>query len=244
MRQPIHFTNPDELKVLEHVDARASEKYVAIYSTELIKLLAPEFTFVEAFQLVPNRVGKIRSAHYFDMISADGNSHLRFFNSYDRSLALRVSLVADGIMIPLGVDRLVHIGHRAQSFTEDIVDIKKEMLEAAKVAKNINNFMTATPATEDIAKVISKTILFSSLPTKEQKRVTEINNFTELLLEKGISLKDYMKKSINSFLRGDFVILMDGKKVNSRQRRNIPLRLKIENRVMRVLEAEYPEVFL
>jgi len=244
MRQPIHFTNPNDLKALEHVDSRASEKYVAIYSTELIKLLAPEFTFVEAYQLVPSHSGTIKSAHYFDMVSADGNSHLRFFNSYDRSLALRVSLIADGIMIPLGVDRLVHIGHKAQSFTEDIVDIKQEMLEAAKVAKNINNFMTSTPATEHIAKAITQTILFCSLSTKNQERVTEINNFTELLLEKNISLKDYMKKSINSFLRGDFIVKMDGKKVNARARKNIPLRLKIENRVMKVLQAQYPEVFL
>jgi len=64
------------------------------------------------------------------------------------------------------------------------------------------------------------------------------------LLEKNISLKDYMKKSINSFLRGDFIVKMDGKKVNARARKNIPLRLKIENRVMKVLETAHPEVFL
>ena len=108
--QPV-FTVKD-IKKFENISPRVSEKYAPIFSTDLIKILAPEFKLVKA-----QRTSSGSTGHYVDMIN-DKKETIRIYNSYDRTLSFRMSLVSGKYSIDLGTNRVIHRGETASTLTE------------------------------------------------------------------------------------------------------------------------------
>ena len=231
----ITIKDAKEIKKFEVVTPLASKKYVPIYSSEVIRLLEPEFKFVEAVKFSP-----ISSAHYFDLVTNDNKTKLRIYNSYDRKLALRVSLVSDGMTIPLGVDRLVHIGAKAQSFTEDFTDAKEEIIKAIDTAKVVDTFLKDTTIYPELAEVLTENIF----TLWKSKNSVKVNNPADNLIDK-VSIKEYLTKSINIYLKGAYTFVnKDGKTLKGAKEGSVVYRLRTENKVIKVLKAEFPELFL
>ena len=230
--------NVADVKAIENVSENVSERYVPIYSTELIEALAPEFEFQNGLKFRPGS-----NAHYIDFKGRDGE-HLRIYNSYDRSMAIRVDMISEGVSIPLGIDRLIHLGKKAEHFKEDFTEAKKDIIEAVATGQEIDMFLKNTVAVAPITEKITKAV-FKIGRTKEQEaKITEVNNYTDLLLEKGISLKVYLNKTINSFIKGEYTYISDGVKRNGTRRDSMLQKLQCENRVMTLLKEENIEVFL
>ncbi len=126
------FNTVGELEEFEYVDSKVSAKYVAIYSSQIIKDLAPEWSFVEG-----TRFWKRNTAHSVLLENKEGD-RISITNSYDRSAAFSLHyLVKGGIRIPLNLDRQVHIGKNAASLVEDLTLNKDELAIAVKQAKTL-----------------------------------------------------------------------------------------------------------
>jgi len=237
MRKVIRLETTEDVKMIETVSKRVSKKYVPIMSTELIALMEPEFKFVGGTQI---RKGSTK--HYIDLDS--GDDHLRIYNSYDRTMALRVNLVSDGMVIPLGVDRLVHIGQKAKDFTVEFTEAKDEIKEAIKTAKLTDFFLKDNVITVELAKTLTEAIFQHGTGKKINQGITDIRNFTDILIDQKISIKKYITLSVRAFLTGEYTYIKNGKKLNGRKKEGIMRKVKIENRVIKALTDEYPEYFL
>jgi len=231
-RKVIELETVQELKAIEKVSQDVSKKYVPIYSSAIVELMEPEYKFKQAVQALPSS-----SSHYVDLVSDD--AALRIYNSYDRSLALRVNYYSDGMLIPLGIDRLIHMGAKAKTFTKDFTDAKEEIKKAVKTARNIDKFLSGVTITDDLKKVISKAIF--RLP--KNFKMVKVTNPVDVL--KDISLKEYIKKSTNNFLLGNYHYEKeDGAGFKGPKKNTVMTRIKSENRVIKALKAQYPELFL
>ena len=232
-----HQLEKDEIKLLEHVDKNVSDKYVPIFTTDIMALLEPEFTFEYGLQITP-----ASSAHFVSLKNDDTN--IRVYNSFDRSMALRIDMVADGISIPLGIEKLIHIGQKAKNFQEEFNLAKQDILDAVVTAKVFTAHLQNTKATKEIAAEITKSIFVHGKGSARNKGITKINNYTDLLLEKGITLSKYINLSIRSFLTGEYTYIKDGKKINGKSKRSLVYKLHLENRLIKTLQEKFPEFFL
>jgi len=226
------------ITLLEHVDAKVSDKYVPIFTSELIKLLEPEFQFIDG-----TRIKGTSTAHFINLENDTGDK-IRIYNSFDRTMALRVDMVSDGIAIPLGVDRLVHIGAKAKSFQDEFAEAKQDILDAVVVARTFKDHMVNTVATPEIAKAITKAIFVFGNGKDQNKGVTEVVNYTDILLDQNISLARYINLSIRSYLTGEYNYTKDGLKLNGRPKNSVLGRIHLENRLVKTLQGQFPEYFL
>ena len=227
-----------DVKLLEHVDARVSDKYVPIFTSELMKLLKPEFEFVDG-----SRISKTSTAHYINLKNKNDDT-IRIYNSFDRSMALRIGMVSEGISIPLGIDRLIHIGQKARDFQEEFKEAKADILEAVTTAKAFKEYLEKTVATADIAKAITTSIFTHGAGKKQNLGISEFINYTDLLLDKNISLKKYINLSIRSYQLGEYSYVKDGVKMNGRPKPSLMGRIHLENRLIKTLQEKFPEYFL
>jgi hypothetical protein len=228
--------NLDELKSIEKVDPRVSKKYVPIYSSEIAKLLEPEFKMETAVRPVPRT-----SLHYVDFKNKNGDK-IRLYNSYDRSLALKFTLYSkDNIPVNLGVERLIHMGQRAKSFTEELQSHKEQILESVETARTLLYTLEKTKITPELAEKI-KNIIFRKYYIK--KGFQGVTNYSDLLIEKGISVTSYIKATVTNFIKGNFTYTISGKKHNGREQKSLFYRIEVETRIMKMIEEEFTEFLL
>jgi len=227
-----------DVKLLEHVDSKVSDKYVPIFTSELMKLLEPEYKFEDGV-----RIKGTTTAHFVDLKNEDGDT-IRIYNSFDRTMALRIDMVSEGIAIPLGIDKLIHIGQKAKNFQEEFKEAKADILAAVIVAKTFKEYLEKTVATEDIAKEITNSIFVHGNGKEQNLGITEFINYTDLLLNQNISLKKYINLSIRSYQLGEYSYVKDGKKMNGRPKTSVLGRVHLENRLIQTLNEKFPEYFL
>jgi len=233
MKQLDKILTVEDVAKYENISGGASDKYVPIYTTDLINMLAPEFKFDHGEQVLGRS-----NAHYVDLVNDEGD-RIRILNSFDRSLALRISLVSEGVLIPLGVERLVHIGTKAKGFTDEVAESRQEIFEAVAVAKKFEMFLKNTPITEDVAKDISREIFTHG---KDAKKITEIVNYVDLI--DGLDIQRYINLSIRGFLTGNYTYMKDAVKAVGKKKNSVLGRIQIENRIVALFTAKYPEYFL
>jgi len=229
--------NKEEVKLIEHVNENVSDKYVPIFTSELIDLLEPEFQFDSGM-----RVKQTETGHYVDLKKA--NDTIRIYNSFDRSMALRVHLVSDGISIPLGIDRLIHRGEKASNFQEEFKAAKQDILDAVIVAKTFKDHLDNTIATKEIAKAITESIFVMGSRKKDNKDITDIVNYADLLLDQNISVSKYINISIRSYLKGEYNYTKNDVKMSGKPKRSVLGIIHLENRLVKTLEEKFPEYFL
>ena len=232
----LYLETVDELRSIEKVHPSVSKKYVPIYTSDIVEILHPEFRYVHGVQFV-----KGLTRHYVDLMNKEGDT-IRIYNSYDRTLALRVNYItADaGVSIDLGIDRLVHIGSKAKDFTDDLSDAKEAIINGVKNAKFIMHKLTNTLVTENMAKEISDIIFVKEL----NKNVQEYTNYVDILLEKNIDLKKYIDMSIHNYIEGEYTFVKDGVKHNGRKIRSVLRKVRLENKIMKYIKENFPEYFL
>lgn len=230
----IEFNSGDELKRIEKVSPKVSDKYIPVFSSEIISNLTPEFTFRYARQF-----GKGCSSHYVELINSNSDI-IRIFNSYDRSRALSVYLISDGFGIDLGIDRLIHIGKKAKDFNTSIQDAKEEIIENINTAKIISIKLESEKITQELGKEISNIIYANDIKRKGFQSYT---NYVDHLIP-DISIKRYITMSIKEFMDGEYTYLLDGKKRNGRRKTSIFNKIFTENKIIKLLKEKYPEYFL
>ncbi len=233
----LFFQSTEDLQNIEHVDSRVSKKYVPIFTTEIIEILSPEWEFIGGKQFV-----KGLSKHYVDLTNDDGDL-IRIYNSYDRSLALSVSLVSDGLGIDLGVDRLIHIGHKAKEFTEDLKLFKDDIAKGIVTAKKIDAFLKTAKVTPRIQKEISNIIYRKEA---DRKGFQSYTNYVDVLVEKKSikNIKAYILKSLELYYDGEYTITVSGVKKDGRKTKSYLRIIADENRIYTYLEENFPEYFI
>ncbi len=232
----IEVNSIEGLKAFEQISPKVSSKYVPIYSTELVETLAPEFTLVKAVKICDSS-----SMHYTDMISQEGD-HIRFYNSFNRSLAFRMSLItSDGLIVGLGSDRITHIGKNAKNLIDDTVEYKKSIIESITNAKILAKTLKTENIKANLARVISD-IIFKNII--EKKGFQGYGNLVDVLLEQDISITDYINKTIKNFLGGNYTYTVNGVKKIGRPNRSTYKKVIIETSLIKFLENEFPEYFI
>jgi len=223
-----------DVKALEVVSSNVSDKYVPIYTSELIKILQPEFQFEQGVSL-----SRKTSQHYVDL--THGEDTLRIFNSYDRTFALRMAYVGTGIPVDLGVDRLIHIGKKAKTFIEDTKTHKDEIVDAIKTAKKIDTYLGVNKVIPKMAKGISD-IIFNNITSKEgfQSYV----NYIDLLVPKGLTIKSYINQSIIKYNNGDYNYTVAGTKKTGLKKGSAFNKIVLEKQIMDFLTDEYIELMI
>ncbi len=223
------------VEAIQIISPRVSNKYVPILTTDVIKALSPEFNFVSGVKFVRGR-----SKHYVDLVNKAGDQ-IRVYNSFDRSLALRASLISDGLVIDLGVDRLVHIGQRAKDFTETLENTKADIIKNIKTTKKMVRKLSKEVITPEMAKDISD-IVFAKVM---KKGATEYTNYTDVLMEnKDITITNYVKGTLTNYFSGNYTYVKKGEKRNGLKKDSMLAKVKIENKLMAFLEEAYLEYFL
>lgn len=226
-----------DIKKFENISQRVSKQYVPIFSTDLIKILAPEFELVKA-----QKTSEGSTRHYVDLIN-DKKDTIRIYNSYDRSLAFRMALISGEYSIDLGTDRIIHRGKNAAGLVETITEHKSDILDGVKAAKRIKNQLKDTKVNKEMAENISDSI-FSYL--KGKKGFESYTNYIDILLEskKGLTADQYINKSIDKWIKGEYTITFNGKKRNGRKTGSAFGKVQIEARIVSNLIETFPEYFL
>ncbi len=235
MKNIVRTLTLEELKQIEVVSPNVSDKYVPIYTSDIIEILKPEFEFIEACQFV-----KGTNKHYADLINKDGDI-IRIYNSYDRKLALSVSLVSDNINIDLGINRLIHIGGKAKEFTKLLEETKDDINESITTTKIAMAKFKTIPMSDKYTKIISDAVFYKEVNKKDFVSYT---NYTDLLIKNKISVYEYIRISIDNFYEGNYTITYGDKKSKGRSTNSTLRKLKVENKVMKVLTINFPEFFL
>jgi hypothetical protein len=204
---------------------------VPIFTSEIAKLLEPEFKFVHAVKPL-----KHSSLHYADL--TDGENTIRVYNSYDRKLALRVTLYVDGMPVDLGAERLIHIGSKAKTFVDDLQEHKKNILDSIENAKTLHNVLNTTPITKELAGKI-KEIIYRNYIKKDGFQSLE--NYADMLIEKNISVTSFIKASIVNFEKGNFTYVINGEKHTGRKQNSTFGKIEIEAKIMELIQEEFIE---
>ncbi len=226
----------DEIKAFEIVSDKVSDKYVPIYSTDLIEILSPEFELVQA-----KRTTTSLTSHFVDMVNKDGD-RLRIYNSYDGTLAFRMSLFTGTYGIDLGTDRVIHRGKTAKSLKTILEESKQDILNSVKTAKKIKTKLSELDVDKETAKNISNTVF---LHRTKQKGFEKYTNYVDILVEKtNISIDKYINMTVDKYINGDYTYVENGKKKNGRKANSTLLKIRIENSIISNLMSEYPECFL
>lgn len=219
-----------DLENIEKVSPRVSKSYVPIYSSDIANILQPEYQYSHGVQFV-----KGSTKHYIELKS--DTETLRIYNSYDRSLALRLTL-HDGISVDLGVNRLIHRGEKAKVFIDNLKEVKEDILAAVQNTKKIIKFFETTKITDDLKKEISD-IIFKY--DKQRKGFQEYTNYVDLL---DINIKNYISQSIDKYMDGDYTLIINGSKRNGTKTKSTLRKVKLENEIIKHIEKTRPEYFL
>jgi hypothetical protein len=226
----------DDLKKIEVISGNLTDRYVPIFTSELIEELG--FKYLKGYQL-----GKTK--HVVDVESPNGI--IRIYNSYDGTLAFR-SYIVDDIQIPLTDDRVIHMGERAREF-KDIKHIKDIILNSIPNAKMIETKLNIpVDLDSEIVAKIKETIFSDKMRyyTKRGKTpefVCYVDDVVKKLQENGkeVTLKTYIKMCIDNYIEGNYGIkfgdnIKPGKKVRSSFQK-----IKFVDKISKLINTEYIE---
>jgi hypothetical protein len=256
MRKDFILNNIKEVQAIEKVSPKVSERYVPIYTSELIEALAPEFEFVSGYKFGRGTGSK----HYVTLKNKD-NDYIRIYNSFDASLAFRAYLVSDDIQFSIiDENRVIHTGDKARSLgdKDHIQEIKEAIIKAIPNTKLLSSKLKDTEIDLDseiadkIKEAISKKRLYSfKRSQKRSKKVEkdadyEFVNYTDDVVKKlqdagkNISIYSYINLSIKNFLQGNYGIKNTKTQVVSSGNpvKSVTVRLIITNNVTKVLEKD------
>jgi len=228
----------EEVKALEIIDENVSEKYVPIYTSEIIEHLEPEFSFKYGVKYY-----NFNSAHsvYLDYKGAT----ISIENSYDRSRAFSFKYNDNGFIIPLNLNRKLHIGEQAKIIVDNISVNKDELIDAIENAKSAVEKLKHTPVRDDF-KIAVRDIVFKQPMSKD--------NFVELVdwnvSEIYKNVYDYTNAMIKKYEEGDYFVKLKSKKTGNielkagRKSSSAFLKLQMTNAIYKYIKEAFPEVFI
>jgi hypothetical protein len=266
MKKDFILNNIKEVQAIEKVSPKVSERYVPIYTTELIEALAPEFEFVQGYKFGRGTGSK----HYITLKNKD-NDCIRIYNSFDASLAFRAYLVSDDIQFSIvDENRVIHTGDKARSLgdKDHIQEIKEAIIKAIPNTKLLSSKLKDTEIDLDseiadkIKEAISKYKMYHYIRSKKRTKKAEKDvdvdvdyefvNYTDDVVKKlqdagkNISIYSYINLSIKNFLQGNYGIKNTKTQVVSSGNpvKSVTNRIIITNNVAKVLEKDYFEYLI
>jgi hypothetical protein len=264
MKKNFILNTVEDVKSIENVALKVSDRYVPIYTTDIIEALAPEFEFVTGYKF-----GRGKSTKHYVTLKNKDNDQIRIFNSFDASMAFRAYLVSDDIQFSLVDDnRVVHVGDKARSLGDKdaITDIKESIINAIPNMKLLSSKLqdVEVDVDSDIAQKIKEAISKKTLyyynrsKTKAAKAAKtdevkyEFVNYTDEVVkglqEKGkkVSIYTYINLSVKNFIEGNYGFRHPKTKVLSGGRpiKSVTNRISITNRVAKVLEKDFFEYLI
>lgn len=230
------ITDENELETFENVSPKVSNKYVPIYTSEIVRDLAPEYTFVEAV-----RYCTYNTMHSVLLKNDEGDA-IVIDNSYDRTRAFSLHYSIGKFNIPLNLERQVHIGENAKHLVEDLTlnkaDIKVAIENAKIIAQNLKETHIIDKFKTDIINIVFK-------------QITSRKNFVELDLDIADSYDnffDFINTVVDRYYKGEYHIVKKTAKGESiKKGRVIKSRfskLKITNKIHKYLVESAIELFV
>ena len=255
MKKDFVLKNLKDVKAIENVSPQVSERYIPIYTTELIEALAPEFEFVSGYKFGGGKSPK----HYVTLKNKD-NDEIRIYNSFDASLAFRAYLVSDDIQFSfVDENRVVHVGDKARSLSDEetITDIKEAIVNAIPNIKLLKTKLknievdVDSDLAEKIKEAISKGALYYYKRSKKSQDYEFVNYTDEVvktLQEKGkkVSIYSYINLSIKNFIEGNYGYRNTKTKALSGGRpvKSVTNRIAILNSIAKLLEVDFFEYLI
>ena len=235
------FDTIKELKAFEVISSGVSEKYVPIFTSEIIEILSPEFKFVSG-----EKYYNFNSAHTVFLEDTKG-TRIAISNSYDRTRAFSAYLISEEMRIPLNLDRQIHLGSEAAVLVENFKLNKPEFFVAIEHAKEIVGKLKTTNIPEYLKEEIVTYVFDKPL---KRKGVVE--------LDLVIAETDYyntcygfINTVIGRYVKGDYNLVVESKTHKDGEiiRKGIKLssrfiKLQVTNAVYNYLAEELPELFI
>jgi len=232
------FDTIEELEAFEVIAGNVSEKYVPIYTSEIIKILEPEFKFVSG-----EKYYNFNSAHTVFLENTDGTK-IAISNSYDRTRAFSAFLVHDEIRIPLNLDRQIHLGGEAALLTENFRENKNEFFIAIEHAKRVVKNLQDTEIPEDLKEEIVDIVY--AIP-KGRKAFIELDL---IIADNYKSVYSFINTCISRYISGEYNLVLEaknkdgelirkGSKLTSRF-----VKLQVTNAIYTHLFKTMPELFI
>lgn len=239
------------LKSIEDVErieklGNVSERYVPIYTSELIKFLEPEFKFVSGYKF-----GGVSSKHYVILENEDGDK-IKIYNSFDRSFALRIYLASGDVHFSVLDDyRVIHVGEKARLLgdKDHLKDIKESILKGIPVKKMMINKLKTVEVQEDIQEAINKLIAKDKIYHMNRKKecdykyINPVDEIVKKLKENGkkMSIYDYINLSITNFLDGNYEIEGCGEIKKGRKNKSVFYKVQTINKISQMIEKDFIE---
>jgi len=211
-----------DLEIFQKVSPKCSSKYVPMKTTTLVNSLK-DFNFVNAHQY---RKGS--SAHYVRM-SNGGEMNLFIENSFDRTMALRISFEMNGFIF--GRIKQVHIGEGAVELLKNQHLINDWYSNASQTIDSLKCGIMSRNELEDIARIALKK-RGVDIKTVQGVKYNQKNTFdfiTELLYN--IKTGGYTRHSKNGYKQI--------KEVNREA-----LMIDINYKIWKYLEKNNPELYI
>lgn len=246
--------NLSELKNIERISKEVSDKYVPIYTSELVEVLKPEFTFLSGFTF-----GSNTTKHGVTLKNKSGDK-IRIYNSFDGTLAFRVYYVTESLNFSLlDNNRVVHRGDKARNISdkEHLNEIKDSIIKAIPNVKKLQTKLkTLKINTESkIAKVI-KAAVFKGRADYYKYKIKdesyEFVNYVDTVAEKAkengnpLSIYAYINLTVKNFIDGNYGI-KHGKTGNVKGGRKVKtafMKICIINDLTKAIEKNLVEYFI
>ena len=238
VRNPIQTIH--DVTVFEKISPRLSNKYVPIFTSDIINILSPEFKLVGGA-----RIHTSSTTHYVDLESKDGL--IRLYNSFDGNLALSANYIVGDIVINLDIERLIHRGNKATTFLDDLKQAKQEIIDAVPAAIEVAKKLHQDSVTPELQKMISD-IIFEKEIKKEG--FVEYTNYTDVVVdnkrkdESPVSVASYINSTINNYFKGLYTVTIGSVKTTGKKHSSVLTRITFQNKIIKKLRSEKPEYFL
>jgi len=198
-----------------------SDSYIPIRTTDIIEKLDYEVLVIYSF-----------SKTYHGVTLYDDNANkILIENSYKKERAFRLSLYSNGMFIPLGLEKIVHRGERAKTFSE--ID-KVALSEAIISRKNTIEKMKKVPISESVEKEIMN-IIFGN---REIDLKEDENNLVR------DNLADFIEDVLYIYLTGSYLIVKKDKTRKGRVKKNIRYLLSLSTKLYKTVYKNYPFIFI
>jgi len=233
------FDTVEELKNFEVVSDKVSDKYVPIFTSDIIEILSPEYVLDYG-----EKFSNSNTQHSVFLYNKQDNSSIVISNSYDRSLAFSLHLISNSVRVPLDLDRQIHIGHNAASLVEGFKADKQEVFEAIEHAKDVIIKLRQTNIPDYVKEEVTSIVFADKI---KQKRFIELDL---IVSEKYETCYSFINEVTSRYIKGEYNLVVtaaneDGEKIQKgRKLTNRFDKLKITNAVYKYLSKELPELFV
>jgi hypothetical protein len=226
----------EKIKELEVISSSVSEKYVPIYTSQIIEELAPEFSLVSGSVYFDSRSRHevvLRTTRF-----SENGDYILIENSYDRSRSFRLSFLNNGILIPLNLEKIVHRGENAQKLTEDLLVNKEDVLTALENAKLIVSYFKNTKINKKLKKEILEIVFHKHLKKGFEIDITIGRSYNTIF--------SYIETVVDRYIKGEYYIankstdkIRRGSKVKSKF-----TQMTITNKIYKYLKDNFPQIFI